>query len=209
MIFLTLSLGVDSFSESSPDELLRGENVFLRGVEPGDLEFLYRWENDPAVWEFGDCGAPENDSTNPTRNAIGATDSLVERFSRNDLRLFIENQRHDIYVTGQTRLVICRVRVGKSAETAATEVVGFVDLFDFDPATRSAGVGILICEVAHRRKGYGLESLRLAANYAKQFWGLNSLWCNVDPANIASLGIFSAAGFERVENVDRINALIR
>jgi diamine N-acetyltransferase len=165
-----------------PGGLLAGTKVCLRGLDADDLDFLYRWENDPAVWPFGNCGAEKT------------TD---ERFSRDELCQFIENQQHDIYVTGQMRFVICRraqTQAPQGDREGATPV-GFVDLFDFDPVERSAGTGILICDAADRKKGYAAEALRLAIGYAQEFLGLSELWCNIAPANTASLALFIAAGF--------------
>jgi diamine N-acetyltransferase len=198
--------------ERALDGLLAGERVFLRGVEAGDLEFLYRWENNPAVWRYGDS---------------------KRTFTRDEIMQFIENQRHDVYITGQQRLVICRREdreggegleghegrkglegcegrdghegreahgghEGFATQDAAAAPVGFIDIFDFEPVERRAGVGILICDPAHRGKGYGAEALRLTIEYARGFLGLRELWCNVAPENAASLALFSAAAFERV-----------
>ena len=67
--------------------LLRGQNIHLRALEPSDVEPMYRWENDPAVWGVSGTVAP---------------------FSREILRAFIEQQQYDIWRTHQLRLVIAR-----------------------------------------------------------------------------------------------------
>lgn len=54
-------------------------------MEPGDLELLYLWENDPEVWRVSGSYAP---------------------VSRDRLLHFIEEQNYDIYATRQMRLVI-------------------------------------------------------------------------------------------------------
>lgn len=38
--------------------LLSNDRVRLRALEPEDLELLYRWENDPELWEVGNTLAP-------------------------------------------------------------------------------------------------------------------------------------------------------
>ena len=58
--------------------LLRGQNIHLRALEPSDVEAMYRWENDPAVWGVSGTVAP---------------------FSREILRAFIEQQQYDIWRT--------------------------------------------------------------------------------------------------------------
>ena len=195
------------------ERFLTGEKVCLRRLQPGDLEFLYRWENDPAVWQYGDCGgngccdelastdSQHDCSMNEARVGTPSNNispsvvadmfplSSSERFSREELREFIENQRYDIFITGQMRLVICH----------CDSTIGFIDLFDLDPIGLSAGVGILICDPAHRGNGYGRESLELIIKYAQQVIGLNKIWCNIAADNCSSLALFSGAGFVRTE----------
>ncbi len=145
---------------------LEGRLVRLRAVEPDDAERLYMWENDPAVWEVSGTLAP---------------------FSRHDFARFVEEQRADIYRTGQQRLMI---------DTAAGETVGTVDLFEFDARNRRAGIGILIYDPQHRNRGYASEALRLVAAYARETLDLHQLWCTVGACNGASLALFRKAGYK-------------
>jgi diamine N-acetyltransferase len=180
---------------------LTGTKIYLRRLRATDLEYLYASENDPAVWRYGDCGFA----------AAGMLPSATpERFSRDELRRFIENQQHDISETEQLRLVICRRDPSAAPpvppdETAALSgtPIGFIDLFDIDPVVQSAGVGILICDPADRRRGYSREALTLAMEYARRTPGLRSLWCHIAPGNTASTTLFTAAGFVRSDNETR------
>ena len=61
------------------------ENILLRAIEPADLEMLYHWENDPAVWRVSGTMAP---------------------ISRDRLARFISEQVYDLYATRQMRLII-------------------------------------------------------------------------------------------------------
>ena len=61
------------------------ENILLRAIEPADLELLYHWENDPAVWRVSGTVAP---------------------ISRDRLARFISEQVYDLYATRQMRLII-------------------------------------------------------------------------------------------------------
>lgn len=61
------------------------ENILLRAIEPADLEILYHWENDPAVWRVSGTVAP---------------------ISRDRLARFISEQVYDLYATRQMRLII-------------------------------------------------------------------------------------------------------
>jgi diamine N-acetyltransferase len=139
------------------------------------------------VWQYGDCGA------GPDFCDDGTGGACAERFSREQLRQLIINQKYSIDITGQLRLVICR-RDGGAC-------VGFVDLFDFDPASLSAGVGILVCDPADRRRGYGGEALKLVSDYARRVLGMRSLRCDIAADNAASLALFSRAGFVRADSL--------
>ena len=59
--------------------------IKLRKIEPTDLPFLYRWENDASVWADGSNHNP---------------------LSQQDLRTYIESTTGDIYRDGQLRLII-------------------------------------------------------------------------------------------------------
>ena len=147
--------------------LLESEKVRLRALELEDVEILYRWENDTAVW--------------------GVSDTLLP-FSRDVLRRFIEEQVKDIYQTRQSRFVIEAVEDGRS--------IGVIDLFDFDPHHRRAGVGILVYEPGDRRKGYAAEALRTLVEYGFGVLQLHQLYCHIPTSNTASQRLFEAAGFE-------------
>jgi len=144
---------------------LRGRAVRLRAVEPGDVEAMYRWENDPAVWRVSGTLAP---------------------FSRHALMQFVEEQRFDLYRTRQLRLII---------ENPEGTAVGTLDLFEFDPLNRRAGVGILIYDASQRGRGYASDALEALKGYAREVLGLHQLWCDIGADNRASLGLFGRAGF--------------
>lgn len=59
--------------------------ITLRKIEPSDLPFLYRWENDASAWADGSNHNP---------------------LSQQDLRDYIANTTGDIYRDGQLRLMI-------------------------------------------------------------------------------------------------------
>src|SRR5690625_5998451 len=84
---------------------LEGEKIFLRALEPMDLDYLYKVENNEAIWEVSNTHAP---------------------FSRFILSQYLENAHLDIYEAKQLRMVIC---VNETKET-----IGFVDLLDFEPS---------------------------------------------------------------------------
>lgn len=95
----------------------------------------------------------------------------------------------DIFTVRQVRLMICRLEDNKA--------IGTVDLFNYDPVHQHAGVGILI-DKAFRKKGYGLETLQLTADYALNGIGIRNLECTILSNNENSKRLFEAAGYEKV-----------
>ncbi len=144
---------------------IEGTACRLRALEIEDIEAMYGWENDTGVWRVSGSVAP---------------------FSRNVLRRLIDEQQFDIYATRQMRLVIECATSG--------EAVGAVDLFEFDPHHRRAGVGIIVAP-PYRRQGYALDALLTLERYAKEVLMLHQLWCSAGADNKASLSLFAKAGY--------------
>ena len=144
---------------------LEGELTRLRALEAEDVDLLYVWENDPAVWGVSGTLAP---------------------FSRHTLSRFLVEQRFDLYAARQLRLVV---------ETLDGRAVGLVDLFEFEPVDLRAGIGILIHGAGDRGRGFASDALDVLCRYARQVLGLHQLWCSVAPDNAASLTLFRRAGF--------------
>ncbi len=150
-------------------ETLKGTKVFLRAIEPSDVEAIYRIENDERLWGVSETKTP---------------------FSLQVIKDYVANAHLDIYEVKQLRLVICELDSGK--------LLGLVDLFDFDAYNLRAGVGILIEKEASRGKGYGAESLNLLMQYAKQHLGLHQLYANIGEDNLPSVALFEKQGFIKV-----------
>lgn len=148
---------------------LKGENIYLRALEPNDLEFVYAVENDEAMWHVSNTQTP---------------------YSRFLIRQYLENAQQDIYEAKQLRLAIC-----KDQDFPA---VGLIDLFDFDAKNNRAGVGILIKDTDNRNSGIGTEALGLIIDYAFRQLNLHQLYANIDTENEPSLSLFGGFGFERI-----------
>ena len=144
---------------------IEGRICRLRALEPEDLDAMYGWENDTDVWRVSGTLAP---------------------FSRHVLSRLIEEQQFDIYTTRQMRLVI---------EVKDGSAVGAVDLFEFDPKHRRAGVGIIIAP-EYRRQGYALDALKALEWYVQNALHLKQLWCSVTEDNKASAQLFFNAGYQ-------------
>lgn len=145
---------------------LKGKNIYLRALEPNDLEFVYAMENDQSIWEVSNTQTP---------------------YSRFLVKQYLENAHQDIYEAKQLRLAIC-----KDEDFPA---LGLIDLFDFDPQNRRAGVGIVIQSVSDRNKSIGSEALHLMIQYAFHNLNLHQLYANIATDNLASLALFTKFGF--------------
>ncbi|MDE3740680.1 GNAT family N-acetyltransferase [Maribacter polysaccharolyticus] len=109
-------------------------------------------------------------------------------YSRHVLKLYLENAHRDIYDVKQLRLCIAK----------GDKVLGLIDLFDFDPQNKRAGVGIVVLEHNERNKGIGAEAISLLCDYVFRILGLRQLYANVMEGNLASLHLFKKMGFVEV-----------
>jgi len=147
---------------------LKGEQIYLRALEMEDLDFLYQLENETSIWELSGTITP---------------------YSKHVLKKYLENSQRDIYDVKQLRLAIC---------LHSKKVIGLIDLFDFDPKNKRAGVGIVILKAHDRNKGVGTEALSLLSNYAFSTLELRQLFANVAKDNEASVHLFEKMGFTKV-----------
>ena len=112
-----------------------------------------------------------------------------EQYTRDDVVQFVKNQQHYSFAeTEQLRLMIC---------SHDGERLGAIDLTEYDG--KSASVSILIYDLTNRGKGFGTEALRLLISYAESL-GLHNLFATILPENLASITLFSKAGFRKEIN---------
>jgi diamine N-acetyltransferase len=76
--------------------------------------------------------------------------------------------------------------------------IGTIDLFDFDPFHKRAGLGILIANEKQRRKGYASMALKCLINYCFTTLQLHQLYCNILENNNESMDLFTKLGFTRI-----------
>lgn len=147
---------------------LKGENIYLRALEPEDLEFIHTIENDETIWEISNTITP---------------------YSKYLIKQYLEQAHKDIFEVKQLRLVISSYK---------EESLGMIDLFDFDFKNGRAGVGILVKETNNRGKGYGYEALKLLTDYCFTHLDLHQLYCSISEENNASIKLFTNQGFEKI-----------
>lgn len=147
---------------------LKGKQIYLRALEPEDLEFIHDIENDEQIWEISNTKTP---------------------YSKYLIKQYLEHAHKDIYEVKQLRLVIANYD---------DIAIGMIDIFDFDFSNKRAGIGILIQDVKNRDQGFGAEALRLLTNYCFKHLHLHQLYCNISEDNKASIKLFSKQGFQKI-----------
>ncbi len=151
--------------------MIRGTSVILRAMEPQDVDLMMIYENDTEIWPVSGTLVP---------------------YSRYTLEQFYKNAVQDIYTAKQLRLAIELIKEAHRGQT-----IGYVDLFDFDPQQRRAGVGILVGDKKERDKGYATEALNLLCKYSFDVLNIHQLFCHIDCTNEVSLHLFEKCGFKK------------
>lgn len=105
-------------------------------------------------------------------------------FTRRNIEDYVMSYDPDIFATRQLRLIIEHEGVA----------VGAVDLFDFDPVNRRAGMGIVI-DPTERRRGLAGRALTLLARYGASRIGLHQIWAMAAADNEASRRLLLSAGY--------------
>tara|TARA_B100001175_G_C19500754_1_gene637935 strand:- start:1543 stop:2064 length:522 start_codon:yes stop_codon:yes gene_type:complete len=143
---------------------LQNEIVSLRAIEPEDIDLLFDLENDVGLWKYS---------------------NRLQPYSRDLLQNYIANAHKDIFETRQIKFTISRID-----HTA----VGFIDLFNYEPLHRRAGVGLLIRN-QDQSKGYGGGALDLIRIYAQKYLQLHQLYVNIAEENKISIKLFERQGY--------------
>jgi len=146
-------------------QTLKGKHINLRALEPEDLEFLFETENNESFWEVSNTHIP---------------------FSKFILKQYLENAHLDIFEAKQLRLII--------EESKTKEAVGMIDLFDFEPFHKRAGIGVLVSKQL-QGKGFASEAIELLINYAFKHLALHQLFANITTDNINSIALFQKHNF--------------
>jgi len=145
--------------------MLKGEQIYLRTLEPADADIIWKRESDSDNWRVSNTLIP---------------------FSRKLIQDYV-NSAQDIYSIKQLRFIICLVENDKE--------MGAIDLFDFDPYHQKVGLGILIAELEDRRNGYAKEAVLLIKEYCFNHLNLHQVYCNILSKNKASIDLFEKSGF--------------
>ena len=147
---------------------LKGTQIILRALEPEDLSFLFQIENNESFWEISHTQAP---------------------FSKFILKQYLENAHLDIYQAKQLRLII--------EDKTNKHPIGMIDLFDFNPQHKRAGIGILI-HPNFQQNGFASEALSLLIKYCFTHLQLHQLYANITDDNKNSIHLFTKHQFKEI-----------
>lgn len=145
-------------------DLLQRDGYRLRAPEPEDLGVMIFFENSSSVWEVSNATGP---------------------YSRFYLKQYIETNQNDLYEDRQLRLMI---------ENPDKQVVGIIDLCNFDPFHNRAEVGIVVAD-SYQNKGIGKLALQLLIEHCFDFLGIHQLFAYIDVTNEACRKLFKKCGF--------------
>ena len=149
-------------------QLLSNDTIVLRALEPTDLDTLYRWENDTALWTVSDTVSP---------------------YSREAIWTYLQQNTGDIYAQRQLRLMITLAEDGTP--------IGTIDFLNFDPLNNRAELGLFIA-AERRGRGLGRLGLERLTGYARNHIGLRQLYVYIALDNTVCLQLFEDYGYRRV-----------
>ncbi len=140
--------------------------IRLRALEPEDLDVLYDIENDLDLWSVGYTTVP---------------------YSRYLLHDYIANSQCDIYADRQVRLVV--------EMEDGSDVVGIVDITDFEPRHNRAELGLVVRK-KYRNMGFGGSVVRKMIDYSREVIHLHQLYVVIDSNNTSCIDLFKNYGFK-------------
>ena len=150
------------------ENILENDEIKLRAIEPSDVDLLYAWENDTSIWDVS---------------------STIIPFSKKTIRDYVNNSQLDIYEAKQLRLMI--------DDKSSLLTIGAIDLYEFDPHNRRAGIGIFVIKEFQNR-GFATKSLQLLLHYCKTMLLLHQVYAEVPQSNEACLALFRSADFQQI-----------
>lgn len=91
---------------------------------------------------------------------------------------------HDIVTQGQYRFIIQN----------EDNLVGAIDLFEFDPINKRVGIGIMLKQ-EYRSNGFAYEGLSKVIQYCREHLMCSQVYCNIQEGNERSVTLFEKLGF--------------
>jgi RimJ/RimL family protein N-acetyltransferase len=141
------------------------EPVKLRALEPGDIERVHKWHNDPELYQ----------TLGGTMRFVSV--AIEEQWLRDKSRV---SDR-------EVNLAICLA--------SSCEHIGNIYLRDIDWVARHAEIHILIGDETHRGRGNGESAVRQLVAYAFKTLGLQKIYAFVLADNRRAVRSYEKCGF--------------
>ncbi len=151
--------------ESHEKAIYKTPLVFLRSLEIDDAEIIYKWHNDPGLY---------NSLLRPYRSVSLA---VVEEWLR----------QKQSYSSDEINWAICL--------TNNLQHIGNIYLRNIDWISRHGELNIFIGDSEQRSKGYGKAAVSLVIEYALQNLGLQRLYLFVLKDNSSAIKMYEKCGF--------------
>ncbi len=149
--------------------------IAIRDVVAEDLKLIYQWENNPENWEVSETTKP---------------------FTFEEIKALIDSSS-DFSKTQQKRWMIILMETN--------EPIGTIDIFQGDLDSGEVGVGILIEEVKHRKKGFATEAINQMIQLSSTRLGIQTYHVTVHQNNNSSIRLFEKCGFQ-INESEHLNA---
>jgi diamine N-acetyltransferase len=148
--------------------------ISLKAIEPADVATLMKWENNQEIWNVSET---------------------IEPLSKYKLDTYVrQTLNFDVFGLRQVRLMIHKVDF---AQLDLTEPIGTVDVFEFDPIHKHAGIGIMLLK-EYQAQGIGKMVLDQLLTYLFTKIQVHSVFANVSETNVNSIKFFESYGFTKV-----------
>jgi RimJ/RimL family protein N-acetyltransferase len=152
--------------------MIEGKDVFIRQLELGDEENLYKWWNDGHMMGH-------------------ATHAFGTLQSKEAIRINIlkEIENSNMY-PDRKRFIICKREGNKP--------IGEINYCEWDARNQKCEFGIKICEIQEQGKGYGKDALFHFVDFLFRFLNLNKIELTTMFDNKKAQCIYKKMGFEEI-----------
>jgi RimJ/RimL family protein N-acetyltransferase len=144
---------------------IRGERVFLRPIEPGDVELIHGWREDIAIRRLG--GQPPR--------SLARLRARFEALER-------EEEGSTLF-----SFMICLLDGGRP--------IGRIVLFEIDALNGGAQLGIEIGERDMLGQGYGTDAVNALLDFAFGELRLERVWLGTAADNVRAQRSYAKSGF--------------
>ena len=140
--------------------------VYLRALEPADVERTLRWHNDAELYQ-----------------------TLVGPFR------FVSREAEEKWLTEKLQYSTTEVNLAVCVRESAQHI-GIITLRNIDPVARHGELGLFIGEPSARGKGYGRSAVRQLLDHAFNDLGLQRVYLFVLEENAVARKVYQDCGFE-------------